>query len=79
MLAVISPEEFQHFLGVADVMRAEAHEKVEAHFQVFKGRMEKQGGITPKVSIRDGAERAAAIAAPILSRTYDVIRLMRSC
>jgi nucleotide-binding universal stress UspA family protein len=54
ILAVISPEEFQHFLGVADVMRAEAHEKVEAHFQVFKDRMEKQEGITPRLSIREG-------------------------
>ena len=54
MLAVISPEEFQHFLGVADVMRAEAHEKVEAHFQIFKDRMEKHEGITPKLSIREG-------------------------
>src|SRR4029079_14558734 len=47
MLAVISPEEFQHFMGVADVMRAEAHEKVEAHFQIFKDRMEKREGLTP--------------------------------
>jgi hypothetical protein len=54
MLAVISPQEFQHFLGVADVMRAEAHEKVEAHFQIFKDRMEKHEGITPKLTIREG-------------------------
>ena len=54
MLAVISPEEFQHFLGVADVMRAEAHEKVEAHFQIFKDRMEKHEGITPTLAIREG-------------------------
>jgi len=54
MLAVISPEEFQHFLGVADVMRAEAREKVEAHFQLFKDRMEKREGITPTLAIREG-------------------------
>ncbi len=54
MLAVISPEEFQHFMGVADVMRAEAHEKIEAHFQVFKSRMEKREGITPTLAIREG-------------------------
>ena len=47
MLAVISPAEFQHFMGVADVMRAEAREKIEAHFQLFKDRMEKREGITP--------------------------------
>jgi hypothetical protein len=40
MLAVISPAEFQAFAGVADVMRAEAQEKIEAHFQVFKDRMD---------------------------------------
>src|SRR5262245_60248368 len=54
MLAVISPEEFQHFMGVADVMRAEAREKVEAHFQLFKDRMEKHEGITPTLVIREG-------------------------
>ena len=54
MLAVISPEEFQHFLGVADVMRAEAREKVEAHFQLFKDRMEKREGVTPTLAVREG-------------------------
>jgi nucleotide-binding universal stress UspA family protein len=54
ILAIISPEEFQHFMGVADVMRAEAREKIEAHFQVFKDRMEKREGITPRLSIREG-------------------------
>jgi len=54
MLAVIAPEEFQPFLGVADVMRAEAREKIEAHFQIFKDRMEKREGITPTLAIREG-------------------------
>ena len=45
---------FQHFMGVADVMRAEAHEKIEAHFQVFKHRMEKREGLTPTLVIREG-------------------------
>jgi nucleotide-binding universal stress UspA family protein len=54
ILAIISPEEFQHFMGVADVMRQEAREKIEAHFQVFKDRMEKREGITPRLAIREG-------------------------
>jgi hypothetical protein len=54
MLAVISSEEFQHFMGVADVMRAEAHEKIEAHFQVFKDRLEKRDGIIPTLAVREG-------------------------
>jgi len=61
MLAVISPEEFQHFMGVADVMRAEAREKVEAHFQLFKDRMEKREGITPTLAIREGDRIDAVI------------------
>jgi hypothetical protein len=61
MLAVVSPEEFQHFMGVADVMRAEAHEKIEAHFQLFKDRMEKYEGITPTLVIREGDKVDALI------------------
>ncbi len=66
MLAVISPEEFQHFMGVADVMRAEAREKVEAHFQLFKDRMEKREGITPTLAIREG-DRVEAVLEHIKS------------
>jgi nucleotide-binding universal stress UspA family protein len=62
MLAVISPAEFQHFMGVADVMRAEAHEKIEAHFQIFKDRMEKREGITPTLVVREGDKVDAIIA-----------------
>jgi hypothetical protein len=54
MLAIISPEEFQHFMGVAEVMRAEAREKIEAHFQIFKDRMERRENITPTLAIREG-------------------------
>ena len=61
MLAVISAEEFQHFMGVADVMRAEAHEKIEAHFQVFKDRLERREGITPTLAIREGDKVDAVI------------------
>jgi nucleotide-binding universal stress UspA family protein len=62
ILAIISDEEFQHFMGVADVMRAEAREKIEAHFQVFKDRMEKREGITPRLSIREGDKVDAVLA-----------------
>ncbi|WP_424933135.1 universal stress protein [Amaricoccus macauensis] len=62
MLAIISSEEFQHFMGVADVMRAEAHEKIEAHFQVFKDRMEKREGISPSLAIREGDKVDAVLA-----------------
>lgn len=54
LLGIIAPEEFQHWIGVGEVMRAEAREKLEAHFEVFKERMEKVEGITPTLSIREG-------------------------
>lgn len=66
MLAIISPEEFQHFMGVAEVMRAEAREKVEAHFQVFKDRMERREGVTPTLAIREG-DKVEAILAHVAS------------
>lgn len=61
MLAVIDNEDFQHFLGVADVMRAEAREKIEAHFQIFKDRMEKREGVTPSLVVREGDKVEAII------------------
>lgn len=61
MLAVIDSEEFQHFLGVAEVMRAEAREKIEAHFQIFKDRMEKREGVTPTLAVREGDKVEAII------------------
>lgn len=61
MLAVIDNEDFQHFLGVADVMRAEAREKIEAHFQIFKDRMEKREGVTPTLVVREGDNIEAII------------------
>lgn len=54
MLAIIAPGEFQHFMGVADVMRAEANERIAAHFEVFRDRMAKREGITPTLAIREG-------------------------
>jgi hypothetical protein len=61
MLAIIDPQEFQHFMGVADVMRAEAREKIEAHFQIFKDRMERREGITPTLAVREGDKVEAII------------------
>jgi len=54
ILAVIPPEEFNHWIGVADIMRAEARERIEAHFEVFSKRMIEKEGITPNLEIREG-------------------------
>lgn len=54
ILSVIPPEEFQHWLGVGDLMRAEARERIEAHFEVFAKWMRDKQGIDPQLVIREG-------------------------
>ena len=54
ILSIIPPEEFQHWMGVADLMRAEARERIEAHFEVFAKWMRDRQGIDPELVIREG-------------------------
>ncbi|WP_209425563.1 universal stress protein [Pararhodobacter sp. SW119] len=54
ILSIIPPEEYQHWLGVADLMRAEARERIEAHFEVFAKWMRDRQGIDPELVIREG-------------------------
>ena len=54
ILSVIPPDEFQHWMGVADLMRAEARERIEAHFEVFAKWMRDKQGVNPELIIREG-------------------------
>ena len=54
MLAVIPPEEFNHWIGVSDIMRSEARERIEVHFEVFAKWMRDRQGIDPELVIREG-------------------------
>ena len=54
VLAVIPAEEIQHGLGVAEVMRAEAWERIEAHFEVFAKWMRDRPKVEPELVIREG-------------------------
>ena len=54
ILSILPPEEFQHFLGVADLMRQEARERIEAHFEVFAKWMRDKLGVNPELVIREG-------------------------
>ena len=54
ILSVIPPEEFQHWIGVKDIMRAEARERIEAHFRVYAKWMGDKHGIDPELVIREG-------------------------
>ncbi len=54
ILSIIPPDEFNHWIGVSDIMRAEARERIEAHFEVFAKWMRDKQGIDPELVIREG-------------------------
>lgn len=54
ILSVIPPDEFNHWIGVGDIMRAEARERIEAHFNVFAKWMRDKQEIDPSLVIREG-------------------------
>ena len=54
VLAVIPPEEFNHWIGVSDIMRSEARERIEVHFEVFAKWMRDRQGIDTELVIREG-------------------------
>ncbi|WP_138467412.1 universal stress protein [Poseidonocella sp. HB161398] len=54
ILSVIPPEEFNHWIGVGDIMRGEARERITAHFEVFAKWMRDRQGVDPELVIREG-------------------------
>lgn len=54
VLSVIEPADFGAWVGVADVMREEARERIEVHFEVFAKWMRDRQGIDPELVIREG-------------------------
>ncbi len=54
ILSVIPPEEFNHWIGVGDIMREEARERIEVHFEVFAKWMRDRQNIDPELKIREG-------------------------
>ncbi|KEP69147.1 universal stress protein [Thioclava dalianensis] len=68
ILSVIPPDEYQHWIGVAEIMRDEARERIEAHFEVFAKWMRDRQGVEPELLIREG-EPAAEILNVIQENT----------
>ena len=54
ILSVIPPEEFNHWIGVGEVMREEARERIRAHYEVFAKWMRDRQGVDPELVIREG-------------------------
>lgn len=64
VLSIIAPDEFNHWIGVADIMREEARERILVHFEVFAKWMRDRQGVDPELVIREG-EAVAEIVAQI--------------
>jgi len=62
ILSIIPPEEFQHWIGIGDLMRAEARERIEAHFEVFAKWMRMKLKVEPELIIREGDQVAEILA-----------------
>jgi nucleotide-binding universal stress UspA family protein len=54
VLSIIEPEEFNHWIGVGALMREEARERIEVHFEVFAKWMRDKQNIDPELVIREG-------------------------
>lgn len=65
LLYVIEPDQFQHWLGVENIMRAEAMEEAEKLLDKFKARIASLGDIKTETVIREGrkAEEIEALIA----------------
>jgi nucleotide-binding universal stress UspA family protein len=54
VLSIIPPDEFNHWIGVGEIMRAEARERIEVHFEVFAKWMRDKQNVEPELVIREG-------------------------
>jgi len=60
MLYVIAPEEFQHWVGVAEVMRHEKREEAEARLGALADEVRALSGVMPEFAIREGVAQAVS-------------------
>lgn len=78
ILGIIAPEEFQHWVGVGDVMRAEARERIEEHFKVFSKWMMDKEGVVPELVVKEG-EKAEAVLEQISEDKEVGVLILGAC
>lgn len=68
VLSIIAPDEFNHWIGVGNIMREEARERITVHFEVYAKWMRDRQGVDPELVIREG-EAVTEIMAQISENT----------
>ncbi|MEL6702433.1 MAG: universal stress protein [Pseudomonadota bacterium] len=74
LVYVIEPEGFQHWLGVEDVMRAEARTEAEAALARAVEMAQGWAEITPEVVVREG--KSAAEVSALIDEDHDIALLI---
>lgn len=54
LLYVVDSSDFQHFLGVGEIMRTEAQERARATLEKFARNVREKHGIEPELIVREG-------------------------
>ncbi len=62
MLYVIAPDDFQHWMGVAELMRQEARDNAEARLSELSTEVHDLSGVTPEFAIREGNRAEEVLA-----------------
>lgn len=62
LLYVISPDEFQHWMGVAELMRQEARDAAEDRLGELATELQTLCGVIPEFAIREGARADEVLA-----------------
>lgn len=74
MLYIIKPSEFQHWLGVEGVMRAEAHEQAQAILDSFNDIAHEIAQIEPEQVIKEGVP--TEVIAELIEEDEDIALLV---
>lgn len=62
LLYVISPDEFQHWMGVAELMRQEARDAAEDRLGELATELQTLSGVIPEFAIREGTRADEVLA-----------------
>ncbi|MCG8491272.1 MAG: universal stress protein [Sneathiellales bacterium] len=62
LLTVIEPPDFQHWMGVGEVMRQEARDDAEQLLQELAEEIQRDTSIVPEFVIRDGSKKEQLLA-----------------